>query len=150
MVLCGSATTTPTTKILILRIDSNTNAITARIDLGDQLGSGAILYTDSAVWVASWNRDTDHDAISRIDPQTNAVVATITYSTNLQFSLAISNGSVWVLGADGMLLGVDPQSSTIVEKVKVVSNPAGLLAIGSTLWVGDNAGSTVMKLDLTR
>jgi len=134
----------------ILRVDQNSNAVTAKIDVGSSLAAGGIIYTDNAVWVTSWDRDTDNDVISRVDPQTNAVVATITYSTNLDFSLASSAGSVWTAAKDNMLLRVDPQTNKIVEKIKVGQMPFGLLATGSTLWVANSGDSTVMKLDLTR
>ncbi len=134
----------------VARIDPKTNAIVATIPLPlDGKGPesvcswciGSMAVGDGSVWVSLGIGN----AIARIDPATNQVIAKI----NLEGSagLAFSNGWLWVAvspencdNGNGYLMRIDPKTNTIEGKIPL--DCPGNITIGeNSLWVDTLSGS---------
>jgi hypothetical protein len=132
----------------IQRIDAATNEVTAQIQLpGD--GVSAIAADEQAVWVEVIQDRSDQGqqnlaSLVRIDPRTDAVVATIALDglSGYDDEVAIGAGAVWVAGVNltgpseergADLVRVDPSSNSIsaVLPVSAFSVRAGADAV----WV---------------
>jgi hypothetical protein len=136
----------------LLRIDPETNAVVARLDLGT--GSGADVTVDeSGVWTLSFsvtNRSTQM-LVTRVDPSSNAIVATIpldaTYG-HLIFafeSSIVAQTNVVRNTVGGTVLNViDPTSATVAKSVPL--RTYAWLAPGETrLWAVD--GREIVSID---
>jgi streptogramin lyase len=111
---------------------------------------GGIAVGAEAVWVANLGPGT----VTRIDPQTNDVAATIQIgdrSANLGFGptfLAFGHGSLWVLdGASSSVFRVDPQTNRIVASLSLGSGtqgttaPLGIAVSADAVWVANRWGT---------
>jgi YVTN family beta-propeller protein len=73
--------------------------------------------------------------VSRIDPSTNAVVATIPVGAD-PFGIAAGEGSVWVANRRGFTISrIDPDTNRVVASIPVGNRPQGVVAGGGTIWV---------------
>ena len=137
----------------LLRIDPETNAVVARVDLGT--GSGAdVAVNESGVWTLSFsvtNRSTQM-LVTRVDPSSNAIVATIPldasyghYIFAVQGSIVAQTNEVHQHTVAGTVLNIiDPATNTIEG-----STPVGTYALPAKaedgLWALD--GQTIMSID---
>lgn len=109
---------------------------------------GGIAVGGDAVWVANQGPRT----VTRIDPQTDAVVATIPLGepdglvgpTNLTFG----HGSLWVLDAvSSSVLRIDPQTNGVTASISLGSPtqgntaPLGIVATPDAVWVANRWGT---------
>jgi len=95
-----------------------------------------------AVWVA--NRDS---IVSRIDPVSNTVVATISVGAE-PGGVAVDAHAVWVANADsGTVSRIDPVSSRVVATITVGAEPSGLAADARAVCVANREDDTVTYLD---
>jgi serine/threonine-protein kinase len=85
----------------------------------------------SGVWVLD-NRD---NAVVRIDPRTNRVVAKLRVG-HAPAGIAASRGVIWVANAgDGTVSRIDAKSDRVVSTIKVGSDPSDLAAGEGGVWV---------------
>jgi streptogramin lyase len=86
---------------------------------------------DGAVWVSGFGK------VSRIDPRTNEVVATIdTPGTEDYSRLAVGEGGVWVTADGGKLHRIDPATNAVVATIQVGGPLIGVVATGNgSVWV---------------
>jgi len=138
----------------LVRIDPDTNAVTARIDLGT--GSGAsVVVDDSGVWALSFSVTDDgstHMLVTRVDPSSNAVVATIpleaAYGHHIfavQGSIVAQTNAVHDDTVAGTVMNiVDPATNTIERSVPLGSY-AWPAADETRLWALD--GGTIISID---
>src|SRR5262249_23334239 len=107
------------------RIDPKTNKLVATLDLGSDPTGVAVGH--GAVWVIHH----DDNRISKIDPRTDAVVAT--GSAPGPKSVTVGGGSVWVVNEDGTVTALDAATGATVHQVGLPSGvwPAELVAFGS-------------------
>jgi YVTN family beta-propeller protein len=98
-----------------------------------------------AVWVAN-KLD---NSLSRIDPQTNRVVATIAASDGVA-DLAVGRDAVWT-GGDrrgvARVVRIDSRTNRVVATVPVGSQPAGLAVTDDAVWVTSFVGGTLWRID---
>ena len=92
-----------------------------------------------AIWITNTGpaRSKEDGSVQRIDPKTNAVVATIAVRGQPRF-LAVGEGAVWVLNqTDGSVSRIDPNTNQVVATVDVgVPGPGGDIAAGEgAVWV---------------
>jgi DNA-binding beta-propeller fold protein YncE len=97
----------------------------------------------------------------RLDPRTNAVIATIDIGAIPQPSqevldptiqVATSGDSVWVArqtSAGNDIARIDPATNQLVDSIPIDIRPQGLVADGGTLWVASNWDNTVVRVDPT-
>jgi YVTN family beta-propeller protein len=141
----------------VTRIDPATNTRTT-IRVGPS--PEGIAVSPGAVWVANAGRaNAGGPSVSRIDPATNRVVATIPVGPKSDSgaeytNLVASPRAVWVALPNGdSIVRIDPATNRVVKTVQVGFQPCGFLAADATdVWVtpagcgGGNAPSTVTNL----
>ncbi|HEY6058804.1 MAG TPA: hypothetical protein VIV06_12295 [Candidatus Limnocylindrales bacterium] len=126
----------------------------ARIDPSGQvvatIGTG-VPYSIATGFGAVWVADSGGGTLVRIDPQTNAVAATITIGA-MPTSVAIGAGAVWVASsAEGTVTRVDPATNTVTAVIP--TGPAySVAATSRAIWVtspsgGDAPIGTLVQID---
>jgi YVTN family beta-propeller protein len=135
----------------IVRIDPSTGEIVARIPIaqnptGAAPNPTALAVGEGAVWVASRaltftstyiksQVPIRRGTVSRIDPRTNAVVATIPVGAD-PFGIAVGEGSVWVANRRGFSISrIDPRTNKVVAAIPVGNRPQGVAAGAGAVWV---------------
>jgi YVTN family beta-propeller protein len=127
--------------------------IVATVGVGKSPTDVVAALDGSAVWVA--NRD--DGTLSRIDPASNRVTATLRLG-HPPDGLAVAYGSVWVAYADwDRVSRIDPAANRVVREIGVgrhgnVVHPGPpfreYLGVGhGALWVPNNAAGTVSRID---
>jgi YVTN family beta-propeller protein len=111
-----------------------------------QVGTGpnAIATGSGGVWVAN----TDDNSVSRVDPDTNAVVQTISVG-NQPSAVAVGDGFVWVANTgDGTVSQIDPGTNKVVRTIRQVGNqPVGVAYGEGGVWVSNASDKTVVRID---
>jgi virginiamycin B lyase len=132
----------------VLKLDPATGAILARIP---HVGGVSIGVGSGAVWVA----DTAGGAVTRIDPASNRVSATIRVGSN-PIGIAVGANAIWVadqrLSAGGptaadSLTRIDPATDTVAATIDVDHGPSPILFVAGAVWVVDDASGTVSGID---
>jgi len=133
----------------VLRIDPASAKVTARIPVMTQappaVGAGG-------VWVVCCGGETSGSdgRLTRIDPATNRVVATIRLH-GLPDAVGAGASGVWVRGALGPVWQVDPATSRMVASVHVPGGLGGergsVLVEPGGVWVSDPAYGRVLRID---
>lgn len=146
----------------VIRIDLATNEIVAEIPVGSAPGRKRIAATDDAIWIAS------SGALERIDPATNAVVATVEIPDRYVSAIAADASAVWAItipdwgdaGTEGILVRIDPATNAVVAEISLGPQVVGYedevrLGAGSVWVLGvrwfekENAeyGSDLIRID---
>ena len=150
---------TSSTTAFVTRIDAATNRIVASIEGG--YGPSQAAVTADAVWVpndqfpAVQSQSTaSARLITRIDPVTNTVTATLpgdgfTYARQV----IVVAGQVWVMddGAD-VISRIDPATNTIVQEIPLGRQLGGMVQVGNAIWVTIQdgiEGALLVRVDLT-
>jgi YVTN family beta-propeller protein len=94
-------------------------------------GTGTLTIGFGAVWVAN----ADEDTVTRIDPTTRRVVATI-HVGNGPLGIAVGEGdpNVWVVTKDS-LWGIDPVTNSVIATVHLDSLPSAIAVGHGSIWV---------------
>jgi virginiamycin B lyase len=80
---------------------------------------------------------TERGLLTRINPYTNVIEATVTVGPNPRF-LAVGEGSVWTVNqGDGSITRVDGKTNTVVATIEAgLPGPGGEIAVGEgSVWV---------------
>ncbi len=134
----------------VYRIDIRKCAIAARIPTGlaDPTGELSLAAGAGSIWVLS-----DVSGIlSRIDPQTNAVLAEIAVLPH-SYCADFAFGAVWITnsGADGLRTGsvqrIDPYTNRVVATVPTGPGPRFLAAGEGAVWTLNWGDGSVSKVD---
>lgn len=117
----------------VLQIDRATNQVVSDIEVPAS-EYGYIAVGAGSVWVTSF----DHNALIRIDPPTNNVVATIAVGTNPE-SLLVTPKTVWTSNhRGGSISKVDVATNTVVATFAFAnpgpSGPKGIVMTAGDLW----------------
>jgi len=108
---------------------------------------------DVAVGAGSvWVSDPHGSAVSRVDPRTGRVIASISLGSATEghtAPIAFGEGSVWVaLGAERMLFQIDPRSNAVVRTFPVGPAPSDTAVGGGSVWVADGAGGPLTRVNV--
>ncbi len=101
-------------------------------DVRIRVPSGAVdvAVGDGAVWISGFG------AVSRLDPRTSEVVATIETPGTEDFSrVAVGEGAVWVTADGGKVYRIDPATNAVVATIPVVGPIMGVWAEDGSVWV---------------
>jgi streptogramin lyase len=116
---------------------------------------GNVSLGQGAVWVDREAFGRAHDIVTRIDPRTNKVVATIDVASPGQSATSVfaTPGAVWVLDYyAGLVRGIDPQTNKLVF-VTALSDESGPLTMSygaGSLWLCNyQADLGLQRLDPT-
>jgi YVTN family beta-propeller protein len=112
----------------------------------DVPGAPDWLAVDDAVWVSNKPKD----SVSRLDPVTNKVAATITVGKHPCSGLAAAFGSLWVPNCgDQSASRVDLKSGAITATIKTsIGNSEGSIVSGAgSIWLMTDARGTLARFD---
>jgi YVTN family beta-propeller protein len=136
----------------IVRIDPATNRVVMTIPISQAAPANspsptAVAVGAGSVWVTSRFVVTDtiaaHNStpkpkpgiLSRIDPATNSIVATIPVGLD-PFGVAVGEGGVWVANRTGFTISkVDPATNGVVATIPIGNRPSGVAAAESGILI---------------
>jgi YVTN family beta-propeller protein len=131
----------------VVRIDPAPNTVVTSIPVGQNASGGgpsptAITLGDGAVWVANRfvppqgvSPSSKRGTVTRIDPATNAVVATIPVGHD-PFGIAFGAGAIWVANrTDFTVSRIDPRSNRVTGTIRIGNRPQGIAAGNGAVWV---------------
>lgn len=131
----------------LYRVDIETAQVQAIIPTGiaNPKGETNVVFGAGSIWVPS-------DAagkVARVDPETNAVVASIAVDPGT-FFLAFGFDAVWAVSSDQQSLQkIDPQDDSVKGKVKLGKQPGFLAAGEGAVWVQEQGDGAVARVDPT-
>jgi len=122
-------------------------AVLARIPMRRSIGT--IDAGDDAVWVTNPNEGT----VTRMDPVTNRVAATIRIAKAYPVDVVTGNGAVWVVSDQQVLwmFKINPRTNTVTARIPLPGSPDSVrpLAVGAgSVWVVSQPQQTVVRFDL--
>lgn len=129
----------------LVRIDTARAERTATVQTGlASPGELNVVAGAGSIWVAS---DNVAGKVSRVDPATNTVVATIAVSPGTWY-LTFGFGSVWAVSSESKTVQrIDPSTNT-VTKTTILGNIPGFLTTGEgAVWVQEQGDGTVARVD---
>ncbi len=149
----GNGVTSPTSKFAgpilssVSRVDPDTFGVLATTKLPTK-GEGpvqgdSLVVGKGAVWAINPNW-----SVSRLDPQTEKVVATV--DTSVVEIAAGPNGVIWGLKPppDSAIVRIDPRSNAVTETIRVPSRELNDLAVGAgAVWASDPQEGVVWRID---
>ena len=122
----------------LTRFNATTGTVEADIPLPSQSFGGA-QYAFGSVWVVS----TLANELYRIDPATNALVATTPLKPQPSYLLS-AEGSIWVNSRMGWLQRIDPDTNEVIASIKTGYMGVDQLAAGGGyVWLGTNFAAVV-------
>lgn len=106
-----------------------------------------VLISDDAVWVAS----TNPDAVLRIDPATNRIVATVPLSGEACSGLASGFGSIWapLCGKMPELVRIDTAKNAITATIPIppAGSEGGIAASDDSVWLVTDKNGSLNRID---
>lgn len=109
-------------------------------------GSPDWIAVDEAVWVSNRPKDT----VSRLDPKTNTVAATIEVGKGPCSGLAAGFGSLWVpVCGDKAIARVDLATAKVMATIPSgIASSEGSIAVGAgSVWIMTDAKGTLARID---
>lgn len=108
---------------------------------------GFVVVAEGSVWVKNHGAQ-PVATVSRIDPATNAVTATIPIGAGAFGYLAAGDGSVWATNNDANTVSrIDARTSSVVATVAVGENPQGIAVGFGSAWVANHRAGTISRID---
>jgi streptogramin lyase len=107
-------------------------------------GAVDVAVGNGAVWVSGFG------AVTRLDPRTDEVVATIETPGTEDFSrVAVGEGAVWVTADGGKVYRIDPVTNTVVATIPVGGPIIGVWAGDGAVWVTrpSDGGGELVRID---
>lgn len=130
---------------VIVRIDTRTARKIASIPTGiaNRDGELNVVAGAGSIWVASDEAGT----VSRIDPATNTVSATITVDPGTWY-LAFGHGALWAVSSKGQSVQrIDPRTNSVVKRTALGKQPGFLAAGEGAVWVQEQGDGMVARID---
>jgi len=126
------------------RIDTGSLKITASVATGlASPGEFNVAVGAGSLWVPSDGKG----AISRVDPDTLKVIATIPVDPDTWY-LVFGYGSLWAASSThNSLQRIDPQTNRVVHKTIMGREPGFLAAGEGGVWVQEQGDGTVARID---
>ncbi len=127
----------------LLRIDPATGKAIAEIPVEASNSEGGITVGAGSVWMV-----TKPSALTRIDPTTNAVSATVQLPSGSD-NPAFGDGFVWVSSFEhDQLLKVDPTSNAVVATIPIGPKPRFLTVGAGSVWTLNQGDGTISRVDM--
>lgn len=154
----------------VSRIDPRTNRVVATLQIGNQLafyhrdceGKGSVhsfMVTSfhvrdcdlpsalaggaGSLWVAK----NDDQAVLRVDPANNRVVARIPVGL-VPFDMAGSDDGIWVSGYwTDQLVRINPRTNQVAARLTLPDGPSGIAITGQAVWVTSTIAGELIKID---
>jgi virginiamycin B lyase len=118
----------------VTRLEEPSGSVVTEIKAGltGRAGPQGVTATADAVWVGIPNTE----AVVRIDPATNKVVATIPVTTSPCGGITATDDAVWVSSCfdDEKVIRIDPRSNQVVGEFSVGGNNGGASVVNGYPW----------------
>jgi virginiamycin B lyase len=120
-----------TSRQAVVRVDPADGSIQATVETG--FGSRFMAVGDDAVWVMNQ----DDGTVSRIDPATNAVVATVQVSNERipGGDIAVGDDAVWVRTEAELATAVDPATDEVVRVLAPAAGSGSIAVTPGAVWI---------------
>ncbi len=129
---------------VVLRIDPRTDAIQATVRVDSACGN--LVGDDQAIWVAGGAAgDGCVPGVSRIDPTSNTVSATVKMAGDTNAIALAPNGALWAC-AGSSLVRIDESSATVTGRWTLPATAFEETFAGGFLWVTDRDGAMLYKI----
>jgi YVTN family beta-propeller protein len=126
----------------IFRIDTRTGRMTS-VRVGN--GPRSVAVSPSAVWASNFHDNT----VSRIDPTTRKVVATIPVGEGPDNAAIAADGTVFVPNVTaGTVSRIDPATNKVVDTLTVGSMPYPIAFAFGDIWVPLAGGRNVARIHI--
>jgi len=131
----------------LVRIDTRKAVKIATIATGlASTGELNVVAGAGSIWVAS---DNVAGAVARIDPDTNAVIATIKVDPGTWY-LAFGHGHLWAVSSDAQSIQrIDPAANAVTKRTALGRQPGFLAAGEGAVWVQEQGDGAVARIDPT-
>jgi len=130
----------------VIRVGLRSHAIEARVPTGlaDRSGELSIAAGAGSVWILS----DSSGVLSRIDPASNRVTATVRVAAH-SYAAVFGFGSVWISTTvtNGSVQRIDPRSNRVVATIPVGPSPRFLAAGEGGVWTLNQGDGTVSRID---
>lgn len=127
----------------LVRANLQTGRIEATIAASPADSEGCIAVGADSVWLTSDAKG----VLSRIDPKTNSVVATIALPSG-SYCPVFADGFLWVTSSDhSVLTHIDPATNHVVRQIPVGKNPRFATAGAGAVWTLNQGDSTISRVD---
>jgi len=104
-----------------------------------------IAFDGKYLWIANY----DSANVSKVNPLTNAVLATISVGNN-PFMVAFDGTNIWVTNnGSGNVSKININTDTVIATVTVGANPRGIAFDGTYIWVANTGSHNVSKVNIT-
>ncbi|MBY0504878.1 MAG: hypothetical protein K2X03_13275 [Bryobacteraceae bacterium] len=132
---CGNQT--------VVRLDPKTGKTAATVSVTTANVASAIAATADSIWLLTDERTT----LSRVDPDTNAVVAEVRLEPGCS-ALHFAETALWLACPSlNKVIRVDPRTNLAVNRIDVAGKPAALTAGEGSIWVLCQAEGKVVRID---
>jgi YVTN family beta-propeller protein len=113
----------------VFRIDTHSGRVSS-VRVGN--GPRAVAVSPSAVWASNFHDDT----VSRIDPSTRKVVATIPVGQGPDNAAIAADGTVFVPNVTaGTVSRIDPATNKVIDTITVGAQPFPIAFAFGDIWV---------------
>jgi streptogramin lyase len=127
----------------LVRADLATGHIQATISAAPADSEGCIAAGGGSIWLTTNTTAT----LSRIEPKTNSVIASIAVPSG-SFCPVFADGFLWITSTEhSMLTKVDPATNRVVETVNVGKNPRFATAGADSVWTLNQGDGTISRVD---
>lgn len=126
----------------LVRLNPSTGDVVATIGLGP--GPRFLAIGPDAVWVMNQGDGT----VSRVDPLTNRVTATITVSSRgiTGGDIAAGADAVWVRVSDALAVRIDPKTNTVADRLGPSAGSGGVAIATTSVWFTAHDVQTIWRL----
>jgi virginiamycin B lyase len=127
----------------VVRVNPGTGKIMAEIAAAPAQSEGGITAGAGNIWIV-----TDKAGVlSRIDPATNQVVATVAIPSG-SYNPLYADGYIWVSSNEhDELIKVDPKTNRVVATLPTGKNPRFLTYGAGSVWTLNQGDGTVSRID---
>lgn len=130
------------------RIDTRTNAVTAKLPLEGQGCAGMTRAFDS-LWVPVCGKRT---VLLRIDEASASVRAELPIAAaDPEGGIVASDDSLWlVTDTKGILSRIDPTTNSVRQRIPVPAGSANMVMVGSVIWMTNLPTNALVAVDAER
>jgi virginiamycin B lyase len=132
----------------VARLETATGKSVASIEAGSSSAPYAIASSPDSIWALTDDKTT----LTRIDPDTNAIVSEMRLPAGCR-SITFAGNSLWVAcPGEKRLLRVDPQTNLVTARIDVTPEPVsvafgGATAAENSIWVLSRKEGKVARID---
>jgi streptogramin lyase len=130
-------------KNLILKLDPKTGKAVNRLEIGAQAGGRTIAATGDSIWAITDAKGT----LSRIDPETNSVVAEIKVAPDC-VDLVYEAEALWAAcPAQNRVLRIDAKTNVVSHRIEAATEPVALAFANASLYVLGRKDGKISQID---